>query len=755
MKLFQSYLRIVRWKRKYLCLFFFCGFILSGILAAQEGQVYVIPKAQDKIKTDGLLDDAAWKDAVKIPLPYEFLPGDNIPAPVKTECLVICSRSTLYVGFRCFDPEPRKIRAHLMDRDSVDTFIQDDYVGIYVDTFNDKRRAFQFKVNALGVQVDALFSEMLDSENVSWDAIWNSAAKITDWGYSVEISIPFNQFRFAETAKAQTWGFSAERSYPRNARLQMSSHIRDRNNSCLLCQFNKLVGFENISSGHAIELAPSLTAQRTDNIIDFDSENMEKGDVEIEPGITAKWGITSNVILNAMVNPDFSHVEADVAQLEVNNRFALYYPEKRPFFLEGADFFSTRLKAIFTRTVADPLWGGKLTGKTGKNTYGLIVTQDRICNLLFPANQSSSQTSLDTDVLGGVLRYRRDIGNSSTIGLLYTGRTADDYFNHVVGVDGFLRLNKSNNIRFQYLYSSTDYPDEVSANYNQDSDVFGGYTYALEYLHYSRNWTFVGVYNRSSPGFRADYGFISRVGLSLFSGYLQRQIYGKKGGWFDRIYLALQASDMSDPREDQLLDRSFTGSVTYIGPLQSELFIGGTVKKESYLGVTQDLKYGEIDFSIKPVSGNRLGFAAVIGDAFDYVNLRKASIIWLQPSLEIGLGRHLNLNLSHDFEKLYLGGDDIYKVNLTQARLVYNFNVKAFIRAIIQYRDLKQNPLLYNIQVDERSKSFFTQFLFSYKINPRTVLFLGYSDNYSNFRGLDLIQTDRTFFLKMSYALGL
>ena len=346
---------------------------------------------------NGVLDEEAWAVAQAIPLPFEWQPGDNIPAPVKTECLVTYDIHNLYIGFRCFDPEPKKIRAHLMDRDDTDTLILDDHLSFMVDAFNDERRAFQFRVNPMGVQADAIFSELEGYEDFSWDAIWSAAAKITDWGYAVEVAIPLSQLRFRKSEGPQTWGFSAERSWPRDARHRMTSHPRSRNVNCILCQFNKLTGFEGIVPGKNIELNPTFTASRTDamDMAGYPDGSLERGKAADEVGLTAKWGITPNLILNATANPDFSQVEADVAQLEINRRFALFYPEKRPFFLEGADFFLTPVQAVFTRTVADPLWGTKLTGKSGRTAMGFFGAQDEITNLVFPSNQGTMQTSLE------------------------------------------------------------------------------------------------------------------------------------------------------------------------------------------------------------------------------------------------------------------------------------------------------------------------------------------------------------------------
>ncbi|MCP5102015.1 MAG: carbohydrate binding family 9 domain-containing protein, partial [bacterium] len=688
----------------------------------------------------------------RIKIIYEWTPGDNIPAPVKTECLVTFDKSKLYIAFKCFDPEPGKIRAHLMDRDSMDTFVQDDNVGFMLDTFNDERRAFQFRVNPLGVQADAIFSEMEGYEDFSWDAIWKSAGKITGFGYVVELAIPFNQLRFPRGKGVQTWGFEANRSYPRTVRHRMTSHVIDRNRDCNLCQFNKLTGFAGISPGKNIEITPTLTAGRTDNREDFPGGAMAAGEIDVQPGITARWGITPNLMLNAAVNPDFSQVEADVAQLEVNTRFALRYPEKRPFFLESADLFLTPMEAVFTRTVYDPVWGAKLSGKVGKNALGFFAAQDRYNNLVFPSNQGSAVAALEENVLGGVFRYRRDVGEGSTMGLLYTGRSSDNYYNHVAGVDGFFRLTKTKTVNVQYLHSRTDYPGEVAQSYGQEDEPFDGHALYAQFKHRGRNMYYLFQYEDFSTGFRADSGFIPRVDMRKMIGMIHPVIWGKEGGWFERIGLRVLGTNITDGHNN-LTDRDLEFAASINLPLQTYVFSAFHIQKEFFNGITYDKNRVEFLMEMKPVGGLRYTIYSAFGDAIDYTNSRPAKSLLLNPSVEFGIGKHLNLNVNHLFERLSLDGEKIYTANLLQAKLIYNFNVRTFARVILQYTDINRNPDLYPDSVEPETNAFFTQFLFSYKINPQTVLFLGYSDNQLGFRGIDITRTDRTFFLKLGYAL--
>ncbi|MFC2160656.1 DUF5916 domain-containing protein [Acidobacteriota bacterium] len=733
----------------------FCSFSLSAFQEISSDKPkaaqYTVTKASSEIKVDGVLNDPAWNDCEVIKLSYEWRPGDNVPPPVETDCLITFDEHSFYVGFRCFDPDPSKIRAHLMDRDAMDIFIQDDHITLLIDTFNDERRGFQFRVNPLGVQADANFSELEGYEDFSWDAIWKSEAKITEWGYAVEIAIPFNQLRFQDTSDVQTWGLSAGRSYPRNVRHRINSHRQERDITCLLCQFNKIVGIQGISSGLNLELDPTFTAVRTDTREDFPDGDMANGKIIADPGISARWGITPNLVLNATINPDFSQIEADVAQMDVNTRFALRYPEKRPFFLEGADFFLTPIEAVFTRTIADPLGGMKFTGKAGKNAFGFFGAYDRITNLLFPSNQGSFSTSLDQEVLSGVFRYRRDVGENSTMGLLYTGRIGDEYYNHVAGFDGFFRLSQADTVRFQYLHSETQYPQDVALVYEQGESPLSGFALTTEYFHMSRNWRYGVNYADRVPGFRADNGYVPRVDVRTVSGNFGRTFWGRPDDWFTMLNFAVTGRATWN-HDGDLTDQTMNVQGMYQGPLQSTAMLQYSRSRELYLNEYYNLDGFTAFGEMKPLNGLRFQMTGLYGDAVDYANARKANQTLLAPFAEVSLGRHINFNFNHTFQRMDLKGDKIFTANLSQVHFVFNFSVKVFVRAIVQYLDVSRNLDLYLSPVLPKTQTFFTQFLFSFKLNPQTVFFLGYSDNYLGMNGLDLMQTDRTFFVKIGYA---
>ncbi|MFL6289710.1 MAG: DUF5916 domain-containing protein [Thermoanaerobaculia bacterium] len=721
----------------------------AGPAAFGPKQEHAIRPAASEIRVDGVLDEAAWADATVVPLTREWSPGDNIEAPVATECLVTFDNDNLYVGFRAHDPNPAQIRAYLADRD---TAFLDDSVGFFIDTFNDRRRAYEFRVNPLGVQMDGTVSDVEQSEDWSWDAIWDSKGQITADGYVVEIAVPLKQIRFPRAGESQTWGFLALRTYPRSVVHEIRSTYNNREQECQVCQFETVTGFRNIQAGYNLETTPTLTAKRTDSRPVL-TEPLASGDEEIEAGLSVRWGITPNVSLNAAVNPDFSQVEADVAQLDVNERFALSFPEKRPFFLEGADFFDTPYTAVFTRTVFDPTFGLKLTGKEKENVFGVFLTEDRVTSLLVPGRESSTLFTLDDTVRSGVVRYRRDLGSASTVGVLYTGREGYSYSNRNFGFDGSVRLAKSDTIRFQALGSRTDYPLDIAKAAGQDADPFSGEAVVVEYSHATRNWLWRGSYNSIDDDFRADSGFLPQIGIEELGGQLQRTFWGRKGGWYSRFTVNLNSSTKND-KSGELLEQDFNLFLTYNGPMQSVVRVRLLPNNESFRGNEFYNYRQDLLLSIRPSGHLGLSFFLRGGEIMDFTNVRQVDFLQIQPSLDFRIGRNISGNFDYNHQEFETRGQQYLKAVLTQGTLRYHLNVRTFVRAILQYRDVDRDLALFRpgIKLEPKEQTFFSQFLFSYKLNPQTVLFAGYSDNHLGTQEVDLTQRDRTFFVKLGYA---
>ena len=715
----------------------------------RQATVYEIRRASSAIAVDGVLDEPAWDDALTLRLEYETRPAENSAPPVETECLVAYDDRRFYVAFRAFDPDPGAIRAHLQDRD---TIFGDDLVGFKLDPFNDERRAFQFFVNPLGVQFDSLEDDVSGNEDHSWDVIWSSLGRITEHGYVVEIAVPFHQLRFPKGDEVQTWGFDAVRFYPRSQTHRIALQPVDRDIQCQLCQMSKMRGLEAITPGRNIELVPTLTSSRTDERAEFPDGPLTEGGVDTELGFTGRWGMTPNLTLNVALNPDFSQVEADSAQLDVNNQFALFFPEKRPFFLEGADFFSTPLDVVFTRTVADPAWGAKVTGKQGPHAMGAFVARDELTNLIFPGSTGSDGTSLDFESTAAVVRYRRDLGDSSALGMLLTSREGDCYSNRVAGIDGLWRFAESDSIRFQSLTSQTEYPLDVAREFAQPAGSFSGRAHEIRYNHDARDWDWWAHYTDVGRGFRADMGFMPQGDYALLRGGLARTWWGDEDDWFTDIRVRGDW-DLAEDKSGQMLEKEFEVSLNVSGPKQSrfELEVGN--RDQFFDGVTFDNQtFYDLWFEARPSGSFWFGMLTGYGDAIDFANTRPGTRLVWAPRIRLNLGLRLRLNLDHELQRLEVDEGTLFEANLTQLRLVYQLNVRTFFRTIFQYRNVERDPDLFVDEVEALEEQLFTQLLFSYKLNPQTVLFLGYADNREGDQIIDLTERNRTLFFKFGYA---
>jgi hypothetical protein len=717
-------------------------------VASSRVAASAIPHSTLAVQVDGALDDPIWQQALKLPLTIETYPRENLPAPVETTAYLVENGDQLLIAFDARDPDPESIRAYLRDRD---TAYNDDFVGVVLDTFNDQRRAFEFFANPLGVQMDLIQDDVNRSESDSWNAIWDSSGEINQRGFTVEMAIPFSQLRFPRTPGDQTWGIDVLRFRPREQRVRISNNAQDRNRSCYLCQFGKFTGFANAEPGKALEVVPSLTGGRTDERLDPSSGQLTRGDFDTELGLGVRWGITPDLTLDATLNPDFSQVEAD-AQPEENTQFA-FCSTGRAVLPRGQEYYTSPLQAVFTRTVADPDLGAKFTGRTGDNTIGVFATNDAITNLLLPGTFGSQTASLDRENDGFVGRYTRGFGTASTIGALVTSRHGEGYRNEVAGFDGRYFINDQNSFRFQYVDSRTEYPADVVAQYAQPSELSGD-ALRLEYRYGSRNW-FANYYHQElDPEFRADSGFIPRVNLEQDSLEMNRTWQGREDTWFNELRLGIRGSNSTDAA-GLLLERSAQPFFSFSGPLQSFVQMGVGPREELWNGQLFEMHGAFMFAQLRPRSGLNINIQVRRGEQIDYVNSRLADQRRIQPTIDWNATRHLLVRLRYTSDRLSgKSGPTVFNAKLTDLRLTWQFNVRSFVRLTLQDQDIERNvPLYDNPATDPSTASLGSQLLYSYKLNPQTVLFAGYSDNRieDDVTGI-LDETDRTLFLKLSYA---
>jgi YD repeat-containing protein len=538
---------------------------------------------------DGKLDDEVWKSAALLKDFYQTQPGDNLVPLNRTEVRLGYDTRFLYIAFHCFD-DPTKVRANVAKRDNI---WDDDYVGILFDTFNDQRRAYEFNFNPLGIQADGIWTEG-QGEDFSLDLVMESKGLVTTDGYTIEVAIPFKSLRYV-AGKDKLWGVHFWR---RTKRLNNSLDMwipMDRDKSSWLSQAGHLTGFDGISTERTLELIPSLTVSQTSRRVrtfgvfpssaaaGTDPGRMLNEPVEIDPGLSGKYTLTPTVTLDFAINPDFAQVEADQLVVTANQRFPIFFEEKRPFFLEGIDIFSTQIAAVHTRAIIDPDFATKLTGKVGRNTFGLLLASDNgPGNFSDDERISANPRFVDKNANVGILRLKRDVGKSdSFIGFLATYHRFVDRYNELGGFDGRFRLNKQTTFSWQALGTHSRnrffFPEEgVTRDSKQN-----GFIYAVNYdqsgRHFGQNISMVG----RTRYYRADVGFNRRVNTN-------------NPNWFVRY------NSEPKPKAKLISWRAYNsaaGNFDWQGRSQyfiNETQIQFTLRRQTYFGVGLDKGYERV-----------------------------------------------------------------------------------------------------------------------------------------------------------------
>ena len=708
-----------------------------------------IPLLQGDIAIDGELDDAAWDGALVQEIAYDIQPGDNTPAPVKTTVRIGYTRDALYLSFHALDPDPGAIRAHLRDRD---TAFSDDWVGVFMDTFNDQRRGYELIVNPLGVQSDLINNATTGNEDASWDGLWSSAGKITAEGYDVEMRIPFSTLRFRSGNEDKRWGISLFRNYPRDKRHQLTSHKVPRESNCFLCEWAKYDGMAGAQQGRNIEVVPTLTMSKSEHR-DAASTPWQSGDSSVEAGVDVSWAPSPAMTLNATLNPDFSQVETDQLQLDINNSFALFYEEKRPFFLEGADYFTSQFNVLYTRQIADPDFGLRTTGRTQSGAYGAIVARDATTLLRVPGVLGSRFERLDQDADVAVGRYRHDINENASIGVIGTFRRGDDYANNVAGVDA--RWHKdAHTASAQFLHSQSEYPANIVDAYARelgDDATPSGNAWRMQYSFGNRNWSFDTWHMDIDPGFRADLGFMGQVGYdkSLVGG---GHSWYRDGEAFNRINVYADF-DITHRFDGQLLERELEGQVSVQGPMQSSITLHGMTRSRFWRGQMFDERYTDINANFRPNGLLQLGAYFNVGTMLDLAAEKtgRRTMIELWGNANIGRGVAMDWDITR--QQMRRDGGTAFDTIVVNAGGSWQFTPRQRMRLTLQGSRVERDPALYAFAVNEKARDWAAQMVYSYKINPRTAVYAGGS--YGAFMdddNPDMFGNTRSVFVKLSYG---
>src|SRR5215471_8496995 len=714
-----------------------------------------ITRISPPIVVDGDLSDEGWKGATKVDTFFETNPGDNVPPKVKTVAYLGYDDKYFYAGFEFFDPDPSRIRAPFGDRDDVSSAT--DYGGIILDTRNDRRTGLLLLANPRGIQYDAISDDTTGNEDNSPDFYWDSAAKITAQGWVLEIRVPFSSLRYPDVAK-QSWGILLYRNYPRDFRYQMFSSTLPKGGNCFICRSNPLTGLDNLPPAAHLVVAPYGTAKQ-DSVPrgDLGSELVNKP-IKFNGGLDAKWTPNQNNAIDGTLNPDFSQVESDVAQIAVNQRFALFYPEKRPFFLEGLELFSTPIQAVYTRSITSPRWGLRGTGKVGAYQYTGFIAVDRGGgSVIIPGPNGSSFADQDFSSFVGMARVRRDFGRSF-VSFLATDREVEGSgYNRVYGPDFQWRAGDHDTVTGQLLFSNTETPNRPDLAAEWDGRRLNSHAADIWYQHSTRKWDWFTEYKDLGDDFRADDGFVPQVGY--------RENYGEVGYTIrptnfpiSRVRFFLQGDYQRDRSNDlisQSVSPGFGLDAMWNGFVRIR-YADDKVRSGDEVFPRKQVVY---QINLSPsyfLSGILLQGTA--GEQVDFDNHRPGTGADITFQATLRPTHHLKFDLvaARSFVDVDPGDGGgsrrLFTADVGRIKATYVFTARSFLRLIGQLVETRRDPSLYTFAVTPKDAVFTASALFAYKINWQTVLYLGYGDNRTLLEDDTYAKAGHQFFLKVSYA---
>ncbi len=773
------------------------------VLPPEKALPVRIPRFEKPPVIDGRLDDEVWKHAAVFKDFFQIQPGDNLPPSKPTEVLLGYDSKTLYVGFHAFD-DPGRVRATVAKRDDI---FDDDYVGLFFDTFNDRRKAYEMNFNPLGVQADGLM-DADGNEDFTVDIVMESKGILTGDGYTVEVAIPFKSLRY-EAGKGKLWGAHFYRRIKRfNNELDMWMPI-SRDNSSWLGQEGHITGLEGISTERTLELIPNITFSETGKrvrtiplaVVNTHSGIRDPGrfvnpPADYEVGLTGKLGITPTVTLDFTINPDFAQIEADQTVITVNQRFPIFFPEKRPFFLEGKEIFETPLQAVHTRAIINPAYAAKLTGKRGRNTFGLLLAADSAPG--DPANFTEDDLQTDPTLERffnkkayiGVLRLKRDFGTENSIGFLATSYNFSEKHSQLGGFDGRFRFDKQTTLSFQVLGSASR---RHFFDPDQGQDIYrtgNGLAYSL---HYEKNKRHLG-YNFDGSGrtrdYRADVGFNRRLNTNregFFIVYnsepkpkarlISWRVYnlistnfdwqGRQQNWVDEAQVQFRFRRQTffglgiDKGYERLFEEEFGAKRT---PTRAGTFFGSDSERSArqksvfaFAGSTPSKKYNFFVLGIYNWNTFDLDF----GGGLKFPRVSPAALRDPNAPQDPGPGNEIHIESTFNYQptdalrntlsftKDRLVRNDTHRLafddNIISVKSTYQFTRFIFARGRIDYDTLASNIK--------------GQFLLGWAPNPGTAFYIGYNDDL-NRNGFSPFtkqlepgfrRNARTFFIKLSY----
>jgi hypothetical protein len=731
--------------------------ILLAVLAfGVHGQEMQLPRASGPITLDGDLSDPGWQNALVLDKFYEYFKTENGEPSVKTIVHVAYDDKYFYVGIDCRDPEPSKIRAPLGERDQV--FGDQDNVAVMIDARGEGKVSLELRVNPSNVQGDALNNDATGAEDFSPDYFYDTATKITPQGWIAEYRIPLSTLRYKES-DPKTFGFNVLRTWPRTFRESVTLVPFPRNSNCFVCHQIKLTGISGLPSSQHLVAAPYVTSQRLSEPSGALGTPLDHHSLDNNAGIDVKWGPTSDTVLDATINPDFSQIEADVAQITTNQRFAVFFPEKRPFFLEGFDLFDTPIQAVYTRTITSPRWGMRATGKNGSTEWTTLIADDRGGGLLIvPGSLGSDFAPQDFHSYAGIARVRHELGKNA-VGALVTTREYDgNAHNRVIGPDFEWRPTDKDQVTGQYLFSSTKNPLRPDLSGAFDGSSANSHAARVRWNHNTREHDWFAIYQDFGDGFRADNGFVPQVGFHDAQGGGGLNWYPKNSFFTSKRFYA--NGEYTTDTSSNLIFQDANAGVSFTGAHYSQGNIELHPKQKVRTGAGDLLSQTYAFWFVRMNPSKRwaqLQFQGNAGEAIDFANSRPGRGWDAQLVSAWKPTDHVTLTLVQSMQTLSTkdvpNAGHLFTSQVSRVKVLYNFTASSLLRVIGQYVKTTRDVDRYTFPVARRSGNFLGSLLYTYRINWQTVLFVGYGDDRVLNERADLLRADRSLFVKVSYAI--
>jgi hypothetical protein len=713
----------------------------------------------ERVNLDGDLDEDLWRRTPAISRFYEISPRDGVSAKYRSEVRIVYDQHALYLGIRAFDPEPGRIDAPLARRDQIPN--ANDFFSIYIDPIGTRKFAQLFRVNASGVLADGLYNEDANNEDLSPDFEWDAKTRRHADGWTAELRIPFSTLRYSSPAAA-TWSMVVVRSMARDEVYRFGNAQMPRDNNCFLCYGQSLTGLTGLPDGREFTVTPQFTWRRAG---DKTNGAGTSGHSDVVIGADLKFRPRADLVFDATINPDFSQVELDAPQLAANTQFALFFPEKRAFFQEGADILASPFSAIYTRSINNPAWGARLTQRSDGNDFIFLTARDDGGGLiLLPGSLGTGIAGQDSKSLATIGRFRINRG-TWTLGGLGTDRRYDrdggnkPLTNTVAGVDAIWHPNDAWRVRAQWLGSSTH--DERNASSTADGLPRNDNASLLDYNFNNPVWSINGGLEHVGRGFRADNGFFSQVGYNSAYQYLQHK--WRDVGPFTTVGPQINLRTRHDDSSRLLNNQAFPGIYLEL-PRNTGIFIELRPRqkaryREDGAPLVLNQAYGNLESDPGRVL-THVYAEWLVGDRADVANNRVGKGYFYSASANLRLAERWELEPRIDNSLINArqpvpGSARILNERAVQIKSIYHFSPRDTLRFIGQYSGVRRAPSLYSSAASPFEKSEIASIVYGHRRGLGTNVYIGATTSRTLDPSGHFVRRQNEIFFKCSWSFDL